>query len=154
MAKAKVTETAAAAGTAAVPAWMAGKLPGAEAVQQAATAFGAKVEKLAALGPATMEAFKDSSKLLAKGVEDVNTVLLGFSKVRMERAAVHAKALLAARTVQDVVELQTSFVREACQAALSEASKLQSMGVMVASEAAKPLQARATSNVETMLKAA
>ena len=119
-----------------------------------ATAFGAKVEKLAALGPATMEAFKDSSKLLAKGAEDVNAVLMGFSKARMEQAALHAKALLAARTIQDFVELQSNYVRGAYEATLAEATKLQSISVQLATDAAKPLQARVTSNVETLLKAA
>lgn len=154
MAKAKTTEAAPAAQAPEAPALTAAKLPGAEAVQRAATAFGAKVEKLAALGPATMEAFKDSSKLLAKGAEDVNAVLMGFSKARMEQAALHAKALLAARTIQDFVELQANYVRGACEATLAEATKLQSISVQLATDAAKPLQARVTSNVETLLKAA
>ena len=70
----------------------------------------------------------------------------------MEASAQAAKALLAARTLREAVDVQTDFAKSSFDKLVAESTKLSEISVKVANEAAEPISARVNAAIEKILK--
>jgi phasin family protein len=111
-------------------------------------------EELAAFGKANMEALVQANSILVKGFEALSKEILALTEASMETAATTTKAVLAAKTIKDVVTLQSDFTKTSFDKFVANSSKLSELGVKVAADAIAPVTARVNVAVEKVLKPA
>lgn len=111
-------------------------------------------EELAAFSKANMEAFVQANTILAKGFEEISKEVMALTKASMETASTTAKAVFAAKTIKDVVDLQSDYAKSSFDKFVANSSKLSELGVKVASDAIAPVTARVNVAVEKVLKPA
>jgi phasin len=92
----------------------------------------------------TTDALEDAYATASKGYKD-----LGRKSVELTRSNINAhfdflNALLAAKSVSQAIELQTSYARQQANAFAGQAKELSALAQKAASEGAKPLQNIAT----------
>lgn len=123
-------------------------------------AFRDNVEKsLAALNEANSVSKKNLEALIAsvaaatKGAEELGAQAIAFSKVSFENQVSAAKALSGAKSVQEVVELQTAFAKSAVEAYMAEMGKMSEIISASAKDSMKPLNERVTAVVEKIQSA-
>jgi phasin family protein len=119
------------------------------------TAFKDGVEKtLAAITEANthskknLEAVVASVTAAAKGAESVGAQTIAFSKKTFDDQVAAAKSLAGAKSVQEVVELQTSFARTFMESYIAEVGKLTEAVSASVKDSIKPLNERVTDVVE------
>jgi phasin family protein len=111
-------------------------------------------EELAQLGHGHFDAVVQANTVLAKGAEEIGRELMDYAQATLEQTAVTAKALLGARTFQDVVLLNSDFAKGSVERFLENSAKLSDLGARLATEAFEPLSARVTLTIEKMVKPA
>jgi phasin family protein len=129
-----------------------GKTNGSEKVDMGVQGFGAAVkgfEQFNSLGKDNMEAVVAFSTTYAKGIEAINAELMAFAKKSIEDSVTATKALMGAKTVKELVDLQSDFAKTSFDELMSKGSKLGEMYAKVAQQAFEPINARVT---ETMGK--
>jgi phasin family protein len=123
--------------------------------QASNTAFKEGIEKsIAAMYEMNAHSKKNLEAVLAsmtaatKGAETVGARAIAFSKKSVEDQIAASKALASARSVQEVVELQTAFAKTAFEAMVAEVNEI--AGAMSGSvkEAMTPINERVTAMVE------
>jgi phasin family protein len=121
------------------------------------TAFKDAVEKsLAAVSEANgyskknMEALVASVTAATKGAEALGAQAMAFSKSSLETQVAAAKSLAGAKSLQEVIELQTSFAKSALEAYVSELSRMSETVSTSVKESVEPLNARVTAVVEKL----
>jgi phasin family protein len=120
-------------------------------------AFKDGVEKsLAALNEANTVSKKNLEALIAsvtaatKGAEALGAQALAYSKAGFETQVTCAKQLAGAKSVQEVVELQTAFAKTFLEGYLSEVGKMTETVSASVKDTVKPLNERVTAVVERM----
>lgn len=132
-----------------------------DTVEQFATAgnqaFKDAVEKsLAALNEANsyskqnLEAVVASVTAAAKGAEALGAQAMAYSKKAVEDQVAAAKSLAAAKSVQEVVELQTAFAKTSLEAYMAEMNKMGETVAASLKDSLKPLNERVTATVEKL----
>lgn len=123
--------------------------------QASNTAFKEGIEKsIAAMYEMNAHSKKNLEAVLAsmtaatKGAETVGARAIAFSKKSVEDQIAASKALAGAKSVQEVVELQTAFAKTAFEAMVAEVNEI--AGAMSGSvkEAMTPINERVTAMVE------
>jgi phasin family protein len=121
------------------------------------TAFKDGVEKtLAAFTEASthskknLEAVVASATAYAKGAEAVGAQAMAFSKKAYDDQVAAARSLASAKSVQEVVELQTSLARNFMESYMAEVGKLTEAMSSSVKDSMKPLNERVTDLVEKM----
>jgi phasin family protein len=120
-----------------------------------ASAFKEAVEKslsalndLNAQSKSNLEAVVASTTAATKGAETLGAQAIAYSKKSVEDGMAAARSLGAARSVQEVIELQTSFAKSALEAYLAEVNKASEVVAASFKESLTPLNARMTAAVE------
>jgi phasin family protein len=120
-------------------------------------AFKDNVEKtLAALNEANtvskknLEAVVASVTAATKGAEALGAQAMSYTKSAFENQVSAAKSLASAKSVQEVVELQTSFAKSALEAYMAEVGKMSETVSASLKDAIKPLNERVTAVVEKL----
>ena len=111
-------------------------------------------EELAKFQKETLDAVTESGQLFAKGAEAMGKRAATFAQGAMEQAMAHAKSLMSAKNVNDVMELHTSFLKQTYEKTVAEANALQTMGVKLANESIVPIKSKAEAAVTKFVKAA
>ena len=121
------------------------------------TAFKDGVEKtLAAINEANshskknLEAVVASVTAAAKGAETVGAQAMAFSKKAFDEQVAAARTLASAKSVQEVVELQTTLARTFLESYMAEVGKLTETVSSSVKDSMKPLNERVTDLVEKM----
>jgi phasin family protein len=109
-------------------------------------------ENMTDFGKETVEAFVAVGTATAKGVEAINAEVLAFSKAHFEDSVAAAKAVLGAKTLKEVVDLQTDFAKSTFESYLQQSSKLGELTAKLTQEAFEPLNARFQAAVEKFVK--
>lgn len=123
-----------------------------EQVEKAsATAF-KSYEDLSKFSKENLDAVVAASTIFAKGFEAVGKEWMTFTQDTMEASAQAAKALLAAKTLREAVDVQADFAKNSFDKLVAESTKLSEISVKVANEAAEPISARVNAALEKMLK--
>lgn len=121
------------------------------------TAFKDGVEKtLAAFSEANthskknLEAVVASVTAAAKGAESVGAQAMAFSKKTFDDQVAAARTLATAKSVQEVVELQTTLARTFLEGYMAEVGKLTETVSSSVKDSMKPLNERVTDMVEKL----
>lgn len=118
-------------------------------------AFKDGVDKsLAALAEANLHSKKNLEAMVAsvtaatKGAEALGAEAFAYSKKAAEDQVAAAKALAAAKSVQEAVELQTAWAKTALEAYIAQVSKASEIVSASIKDSVKPLNERVTATVE------
>ncbi len=123
-----------------------------EQVEKAsATAF-KTYEDISKFSKENLDATVAASTIFAKGFETIGKEWMTFTQDAMEASAQAAKALLAARTLREAVDVQTDWAKTSFDKVVAESTKLSEISVKVANEAAEPINARVNAAIEKLLK--
>ena len=95
-----------------------------------------------------LEAIVASATASAKGAEALGAQAMAFSKAVFDTQVSAAKSLAGAKSVQEVVELQTSFAKTALETYMAEFAKMSDTVSASVKESMKPLNERVTAVVE------
>lgn len=120
-------------------------------------AFKDSVEKtLAAVNEANahskknLEALVASMTAAAKGAETLGAQAMAISKKTFDDQVAAARSLAGAKSVQEVVELQTSFAKSILESYMAEVGKLAETVSSSVKDSMKPLNERVTDMVERL----
>jgi phasin family protein len=118
-------------------------------------AFKDSIEKsLAALGEANTHSKKNLEAVVAsvtaatKGAEALGAQAMAYSKKSLESQVTAAKSLSGAKSVQEVVELQTAFAKSALEAYVAEMTKASEIVSASMKESFLPINERVTAFME------
>ena len=95
-----------------------------------------------------LEAVVASATASAKGAEALGAQAMAFSKAIFDTQVSAAKSLAGAKSVQEVVELQTTFAKTALETYMAEFAKMSDTVSASVKESMKPLNERVTATVE------
>jgi phasin family protein len=118
-------------------------------------AFKDSIEKsLSALGEANANSKKNLEAVVAsvtaatKGAEALGAQAMAYSKKAMEDQVAAAKSLTGAKSVQEVVELQTAYAKSAFEAYIAQMTKASETVSASVKESFQPINERVTALVE------
>ena len=99
---------------------------------------------------ATWDAMMKSGSIWARGVQSLNKTLIGFARISMDENGKAAQALMACRSVQDVVDLETKVARETYPQIVNRGCVLSSMAIQVAEDSLVPLTNRVKAAMDSV----
>ncbi len=97
-----------------------------------------------------LEAVVASATASAKAAETLGAQAMAFSKAMFESQVAAAKSLSGAKSLQEVVELQTAFAKTSLETYMSEFGKMSETVSASVKESMKPLNERVTATVEKL----
>ena len=97
-----------------------------------------------------LEAVIASVTASTKGAEALGAQAMAHSKKAVEDHVAAAKSLSGAKSVQEVIELQTTYAKSALDAYIAEVSKMSDIVSSSVKDAVKPLNERVTAAVERL----
>ena len=97
-----------------------------------------------------LEAVVAAATASAKGAEVLGAQAIAFSKAMFESQVAAAKSLSGAKSIQEVVELQTAFAKTSLETYMSEFGKMSETVSASVKESMKPLNERVTATVEKL----
>ena len=125
---------------------------GKEQVENASNAMFRGYDDIASLNKQGVEAAMKAGNIWAQGYEKLGKAYFGYAQESAERGAEAAKAMMKAKTVQDVVDVQTDYAKQGFDYFVAEGTKMSEMSATVATEAMEPLQKQFDSAVSTLAK--
>ncbi|PWC32657.1 phasin family protein [Azospirillum sp. TSO35-2] len=123
-----------------------------EQVEKASAQILKSYDELSVLTKGNVDAVVKSGTIVAKGAEEAGKQVAAFTQSSLEKSVSTGKALLAVKTIQELIELQSAFAKASFDALVSESSKLQELSVKIANEALAPISERVTLTVDTLSK--
>ena len=124
----------------------AGNVAFKDAVEKSLT----QLNELNAHSKKNLEAVIASVTAQAKGAEALGAQAMAYSKKAVEDHVAAAKSLSGAKSVQEVIELQTTYAKSALDAYIAEVSKMSDIVSTSMKDAVKPLNERVTAAVERL----
>lgn len=109
-------------------------------------------EELAELGRENFAAVLRANAALAEGMETIGKEVMAYTRNSLETAAEAATALLAAKTLDDVVQLNSDYAKASFDRMIAESTKLSGMGVTLANEALAPIGDRVEATIHRLGK--
>ena len=97
-----------------------------------------------------LEAMASSISAATRGAEALGAQAMSYGKSSMEQSAEAARALTAAKSVQEAVELQTNYARTALETYLAEMNRMSETVAASVKDSLAPLNERATAAMETL----
>jgi len=101
-----------------------------------------------AAGKRNLEAVVESVTAATRGAETLGAQTLAFSKKSWEDGVNAAQALASAKSIQEAIEVQTTWAKSAMEAYLAEVTKATDIVSASVKDSFKPLNERATATVE------
>jgi phasin family protein len=120
---------------------------GAEAVKDGFEKAAKGYEQLVTFGKDTAEAVLKSANAAGKGIETFNGEVFAYTRKSVEESVSATKAILAAKSVDEAIQLQTEFGKNAFETYVDELAKFGDLALAFARESAEPLQARVSAFV-------
>ncbi|MGC1303805.1 MAG: TIGR01841 family phasin [Caulobacteraceae bacterium] len=108
------------------------------------------LNELNAQSKRNLEAVVASVTAATKGAEALSAQAMAYTKKAVEGQVEQARALTGARSVQEVVELQTTYAKSALESYVAELNRLSETLSGAVKESFRPLNERATAVVETL----
>ena len=110
----------------------------------------AQFEKAAAMGKDNVEAVVQSSTIVAKGCEEISKNLWSWMQNSMEQGMAASRQALNVKTLRELVDLQTSFMRSWIDQSMTETTRLTEISTRVAGSAFEPINQRVNEMVESL----
>lgn len=123
-----------------------------EANGEAAAALFANYERLTELGRENFAALLRANTALSQGLEEMGKEVISYARRSFEQAAETATALLGAKTLEDVFQLNSEFAKTNLERVIERSAKLSEMGAKIANEALAPLGSRVEATLQTLSK--
>jgi phasin family protein len=123
---------------------------GAKAFKESVEKSLAGLNELNSQSKQNLEAFVASATATAKGAESLNAQALAYGKTAVEKHVEAVKAMSSARSVQEVIELQTTYAKSAMETYLAEMNHASETFSTMMKTAFRPLNERATAAVESL----
>jgi phasin family protein len=101
-----------------------------------------------------VEAFVESGKILASGLQDLGSKFVADSKAAFETAVADVKELSSIKSPTDFFKLQTDLLRRNFDSAVSYGSKTSEAMLKLTSDVIAPISGRVTLAVDKIRKAA
>tara|TARA_B100000519_G_C14212100_1_gene423158 strand:- start:280 stop:744 length:465 start_codon:yes stop_codon:yes gene_type:complete len=95
-----------------------------------------------------------ASGLFAKGAEEVSKAYFDYVKETAESGIEATKAVLVAKTVNDALDVQTVYAKQAFDTLMAEGTKIGELSVKVANESFDPIKGQIQEAFEKALKVA
>ena len=108
----------------------------------------AAMTEMNAVSKKNMEAVVASATATAKGAEALSAQAMAFSKTMFDSQVTAAKSLASAKSVQELVELQTTFAKSAMETYMSQFGKMSETLSASVKESMKPINERVAAVVE------
>ena len=109
-------------------------------------------EDVAAFGKGNVDAFLKSGSVMAKGIQDFNGVWFDLAQGQMKDTIAATKAILGAKSLQEVVEVQTDLVNGNYDKFVNESRKVSDLSAKVTEDAMKPIAGRVNVVLEKFSK--
>lgn len=117
-----------------------------------AEASKAVAEDCKTMSKAAFDAYLQSGNLFAENFGAINREIMSFAQSAMESSLQAARAMTAASSLEEMVELQRDLSKKNVDSFLAESAKLTEMSVELASDSIEPLQSNLKTTVEKLLK--
>jgi phasin family protein len=124
--------------------------PGAEAVKDGFEKIVQTCDQLMAFGKDNAEAMFKSANAAGKGLETINSEVFAFTRTTMAEGIAATKAVLSARSFEELFHLQGEFGKALFQSQVDEGAKFSQVAISTVREAAEPIQARVAAAVESL----
>ena len=95
-----------------------------------------------------LDAVVESATAAQKGVEAISQEALGYAKKSWEDGVAAAQTLSQARSVQELLELQTSWAKSSMETYMSQVTKMTDLFTASMKDSVKPINERVTASVE------
>jgi len=123
-----------------------------EQFEKAAQAATKSFDELVSLAKGNVDAVFASAAVVAQGTEQITRAWFALQHSAVEQAAEATRSLFAAKTLREVVDLQSTYSKSAFDGFVAESSKLSELGLKVTNDAVAPIAARVNVAVETLSK--
>lgn len=123
-----------------------------EQIEKAGIAFTEGYDEFAVIQKDGLDAWIKAGTILAQGVEDLSKAYFALAQETAASGSETAQAILAAKSLQEIVDLQNDFARKAFDKSVAESQKLSELSMKIANEAFGPLQAQFNTAVEKAFK--
>ena len=110
----------------------------------------AGLNELNAHSKKNLEAVVASVTAATKGAESLGAQYMAYSKTAVENQVAAAKALSGAKSVQEAMEMQTSWAKSAMELYMAEVGKMGETVAAAVKDSMKPLNERVTATVEKL----
>jgi phasin family protein len=121
---------------------------GVKAVREGLEKTTASLNELAAHSKSNLEALTASATAAQKGAEALSAQALSYGKISWEHGVAAAQSMAQARSIQELIELQTNFAKSAMETHLSEVTKMTETLTATVKDSFKPVNERVTATVE------
>jgi phasin family protein len=111
-------------------------------------------EQALAFGRGNIEAMLRSSQILASGTQDLSKQVLSLSQARFEAGIAGFKMLTGAKSLGEVVKLQSELTLSAVEKTVAETLNLAEASLKLVDQTAAPLTARMSEVAESLRPAA
>ena len=98
--------------------------------------------EFAAFGRENIEAAVKANAALSAGIEAIGQEVMVYARTALQSASETARGLLGAKTLEDVVKIQTDLAKRNFEGMVAGSVKLSELGVSLASEAFAPWEGR------------
>lgn len=113
----------------------------AESAKTSSEAASEATHKIDETARTAFNAWTESGTIVARGMEDIGQAWLRFTQRSMEDGAAAARALLAAQSLREAVEVQSDYARNSLGSLVAESVRFSELSVGVARAAMEPLKA-------------
>ena len=120
----------------------------AKALREGVEKTSATLAELTAQSKQNLEALTASATAAQKGAEALSAQALSYSKSSWENGVAAAQTISQARSIQELIELQTNFAKSAMETYLSEVTKMTETLTGSVKDSFKPINERVTASVE------
>jgi len=121
---------------------------GAKALREVADKSAAGLTELNVQGKQNLEAMVASAAAAQKGVEALSAQSVAFTKKSWEDGVAAAKSMSQARSIQELLELQTTWAKSATEAYLAEVTRATDVVTASVKNTFQPINERVTASVE------
>ena len=121
---------------------------GAKVLREGMEKTTASLAELSAHSKSNLEALTASATAAQKGAEALSAQALSYGKTSWEHSVAAAQSISQARSVQELIELQTNFAKSAMETYLAEVTKMTETLTGSVKDSLKPINERVTATVE------
>ncbi len=125
-------------------------LTGAEAMKDGFEKAVKGYDQIVTFGKDNAEAMLKSANAAGKGIETINSEVFAYTRKSVEDSVAVAKAVLAAKTVEEAFQLQSEFGKAIFETYVDQLAKFGDMTLAVARNTAEPIQARVSAFADIM----
>jgi len=110
------------------------------------------LEALMTAGQDNLAAYVTCGTIVAKGLETLGNEVMTLARANIDANLAVTRSLMAVKTPNEFVDLQTSFTRDRLEGMANETAKIGALTMNVASQALEPLRSRFDANTRTVFR--